>query len=390
MIRQYTVDHLDLDAISAAQLSAYLTNTGWESAGHRGRYAAIFTKQFDGVRRSVAVPVFEQLDDHADRIRDAIAVVSQVEERPDTAVWDDLAILSHDSVRIASTNGIRHMPLSMMKSAELLRSSHDLMCNSARAAEAAIENNHRAAFKGNFSSRVAELLDSIKFVHDHQLGYNLTLFSPVSGDDSAKENRRYDDYRELFTTVTTYTLGQALDATKGALQQSLRIQSTLPFQDTIRSGVSANLCDALARLAIGGDGVAIRIDWSVLRQKIRDPQSASISYQEAEVLQSAAQSLRRDGPYLDQRIICHVVELARQPTQLGGQAVLRRADGSGSARIFSAFSAEDYPMLVRAFRDRTELEVIGDIYSIPKGLELRNPQVLTSRQTELGNRPTLQ
>lgn len=390
MIRQYAGDLLDYGSISAAQLSAYLRNTGWESAGKRGRYADIFTKQHDGVRRSVAVPVFDELDDHADRVMDAIAVVSQTEGRAHTAVWQDLTILSNDSVWIASTNGVRYVPLSMSKSAELLRSSHDLMCNSARATEAAIENSPKAAFKGNFSSRVATLLDNIRFVHDHQSGYNLTLFSPVSGVGSAEEGTGYDGPDELFAAATTYTLATALDAAKTALLQSIGSKSTVPFQETIRSGVSANLCDALARLAIGGDGVAIHIDWSALRQKPREPQRASISHQEAEVLQSAANSLRREGPYLGQRVNCHVIQLARQPTELGGQAVLKLVGGSISTRIFSTFSAEDYPTLVRAFRDQTELGIMGDIYSIPKGFELRNPRIFASIQSEAGDHPRIQ
>ena len=379
MFRDYATDHRDFGSISAEDMTAYLKATGWKPAGHRGQYAAVFSKEHNGRERFVTVPMVEQLDDHADRIRDAITVVSDIEKRPNFLVRQDLEHLSQDSVFIASNNGIRYTPLSMSKSAELLRAANDLMCNSARAAEAAMKNGHKAAFTGSFSNMIGDLLDNIRYLHDHQLGYSLTLFSPSSGDLTiGKSNNRYDR-RDRFAAATTTTLAGALDATKTALEESRASQSTAPFQNTVASGVSANLCDALARLATGGGGVTIEIQWSSIRDVPLQLSRIDVTNQDAEILQTAAHNLRRDGPYYNETIECHVIELARTPTESGGHAVLRRARRANSARIFANVDASLFTTLMRAFRDQSVVFVTGDLYSMPGGLELRNPRAPEAR-----------
>ena len=366
----------DLASVTAWNLSAYLRSAGWNFERRRGRYADIFVTQDEGQRRTVAVPVFESLDDHPDRIGDAIGVIAEVERRSGSEVFHDLAKADHDAVRISSTNGIGHTPLTISESADLLRSAHDLMSNSARAAEAAASDGYRAAFRGSFSLQVASYLDDIAFMHDHVRGYHITMHAPVSVRLAQNPYQADDSPVNSFARETTQTLAQALTATSDALSESVLAKSTDPFRETVRAGVSANLCDALARLALGGKGVAIAIKWSLLRDSSVPPMSVAITRQQADVLQSAASTLRQAEPSYNEKIVCHVVKLERELHEFDGHATLLARRGHRNVHISTTFRPESYDTVTEAFRNQAELSIIGDIHPAARGLELRNPHNL--------------
>ena len=376
MIERDEMELQELAAVTALNLSAYLRSAGWNFERRRGRYADIFVTQDAGQQRTIAVPVFEYLDDHPDRILDAIGVIAQVERRPRSAVFHDLVRADHDAVRISSTNGISHTPLTISKSADLLRSARDLMSSSARAAEAATTGGYQAAFRGTLSSQVVDYLDDIAFVHDHALGYNIAMYSPVSV--RIVQNQYQVDYSRAtpFARMATRTLAQALTATGDALIESARTDSTDPFCKTVQEGVSANLCDALARLAQGGKGAALTIKWSLLRDSPMRPTSVAITHQQAEILHSAANALRQAEPSYNEKLVCYVNRLEREPSEFDGRArVITQRDGRG-VHISVQFERENYSDVIQAFQNQTEISIVGDIHPGNGGLELHNPRIL--------------
>ena len=372
MIERDEMERQELTAVTALNLSAYLRSAGWNFERRRGRYADIFVTQDEERQRTVTVPVFEYLDDHPDRISDAISVIAQVERRSRLAVFNDLAKADHDAVRIASTNGIGHGPLTIGKSADLLRGAHDLMSNSARAAEAAANDGYQATFRGPFSLQVASYIDNVSFIHDPAHGYRLTMYSPVSIQFNANQSLGGDFLATPFARKATRTLVSALNATSNALSESARFDSTEPFRKTIQSGVSANFCDTLARLAKGGKGVAVSIKWSLLSDSDISPVTVVITHQQADILQLAAHTLRQTEPSYDERIDCHVVKLEREPHEFDGRATLLVLRGGRNVRISTTFKPENYQTVIEAFHNQTALSLIGDIYPGTCGLELRN------------------
>ena len=252
MIDFHATEQQEIASITALNLAAYLRKTGWQYQGKRGRNAHIYTIATQQRRNTVAVPVFEPLDDHAERITDAIQIICQAENRPPSAVFLDLAKADNDSVRIASTNGAGHSPLTISNSAGLLEAAHDLMFYSARAAEDARSRNFRAAFRGGASAQVSSFLNNLTFSPDFLRGYRLTMYSPVPVrlEDSSAHTPDTDE--TPFAREATQTLAQALSATSEAVSIAVESQSSGHFRNAIEKGVTANLCDALSRLAKGG------------------------------------------------------------------------------------------------------------------------------------------
>ena len=376
MIDFDVIEQQEIASITALNLSAYLRKTGWEYQGKRGRYAHLYTLMTEERKNTIAVPAFEPLDDHAERIADAIEIICRAENRPPSVVFQDLAKADNDSVRIASTNGAGHAPLTISNSADLLEAAHDLMSYSARAAEDARSRNFRSAFRGGASAQVSSFLSSLAFSPDFLRGYRLTIYSPVSvGFDESNAQTEYTD-ETPFARETTQTLAQALSATSEALSIAVENQSSGHFRDAVEKGVTANMCDALSRLAKGGEGVSIDINWSLLRVSRILPQSVAITYQHADILKSAADTLRTAAPSDGELLFTYVIQLARGPLDFDGKATLLALRDGRNVKMSADFNQDDYATVIDAFESQTPLSLIGDVHRISGRLEIRNPNSL--------------
>lgn len=376
MIDFDVIEREEIASITALNLSAYLQKTGWEYQGIRGRNAHIYILTTGERKNTVAVPAFELLDDHAERIADAMEVISRAESRPPHTVFQDLAKADNDSVRIASTNGAGRTPLTMSGSADLLDAAYDLMSYSARAAEVAKARNFKAAFRGNVSAQVSSFLNGLTFYPDFLRGYRLTMYSPVSVELERSEERAEVNDETPFSRETTQTLAQALDETSRALSKAVREQTTDHFRQTTQKGVSANLCDALSRLARGGKGVSIEINWSLLRGSASPPRSVAITHQHADILRSAADTLRTSDPSLEELVFSHVFRLERLPEEFDGKATLLALRDGRTVRMSTEFDKVDYQTVIEAFTSQRSLSLIGDVHQTSGRLELRNPHDL--------------
>ena len=376
MIDFDVLEQQEIASITALNLGAYLRKTGWEYQGKRGQNAHIFTLVARDRNSTIAVPVFEPLDDHAERISDAIEIICRAENRPALAVFLDLAKADNDSVRVASANGAGHAPLTISNSADLLEAAHDLMSYSARAAEDSRSRIFRAAFRGAASAQVSSFLNNLAFSPDFLRGYRLTMYSPVPVGLDESNTQTPDTDETPFAREATQTLAQALSATSEALSTAVESQSSGHFRDAVEKGVSANLCDALSRLAKGGKGVSIDINWSLLRVSRIPPQSVAITYQHADILQSAAATLRTAEPSHEELVLAHVIQLARGPQEFDGRATLLALRDGRNARMYAHFNQDDYATVIDAFESQIPLSLIGDVHGSAGRLEVRNPRRL--------------
>ena len=369
-------DLQDLSTITALNLDRYLRHTDWDFLGMRGRNARVFTTHNAERRWTVTVPVTESLDDHAERIYDAVRILAEVEGRNLAFVAHDLATVDNDSIHITSTNGLGSKPLTINQTAELLRNASDVMANTARAAESVAVQRQRAAFRGQFSAQVAAYLSDLTFFFDHERGYDLVIHSPITVQLDQTPDLGEVAFPTPFARYTTIMLGQALGAVRRALGESVDTWSAAPFRNTVNLGVSANLCDALARLARNGDGVAIDVTWSLLQGSSGPSGPFSITRQQADMLQSAAAELRRAEPSLGERVYAHVTKLHREADEFDGRATLIALWDGKNVRMDAEFDQDAYNVVIEAFRQQSEISVVGDIYPSPGGMELRSPIIV--------------
>ena len=158
-------DRTALSSLSIVSLRSYLTSRDWNNEGPWGkRPAIIFAKEYGGRTWEILVPTRDTVADYAENMAESVAILAEVEGRSQLDVFHDLSALLEPTLsRVRSVNGMVHeKPLSLRRSASLLKDAYDMLAASARAVE-----KPRPAYRGKMSSDVADYLDNVRPVPSH-------------------------------------------------------------------------------------------------------------------------------------------------------------------------------------------------------------------------------
>ncbi len=366
-------DRTALSSLSILSLRSYLSSRGWKNQGPWGiRPATIYAIEHGGRNWEILVPTRDTVADYAENMAESVEVLAAVEQRSQLDVFYDLSASGADVIRMRSANGIAEQPpLSLRRSASMLKDAYDMLAASARAAE-----KPRPAYRGKISSDVADYLDNVRPMPSHYQGYALTLHSPVPVGFGRQEDFG-DDFNPPFSRLATSKLAQGLGHASTAIEQVVADDSLEPFRQVVDYGVSANLCDSLAELAKKGRGIEIELTWAGVRPANVPNSHFQFSSTSADILVEAAKSFRLNEPSLDERIVAQVVRLEREPREFDGRATVLYVRDDRPIRLQAVFEASSYNTVIRAFEQRDPISVDGDIYRVGNGYELRNPRNLS-------------
>ena len=371
-------DERSLLSISSAALAVYLEQRGWMPAGRIPDRSAVYTWEDQDRRWGVHVPERDTFPDHAESIARAIEIIAEAEQRAELDVFRSLAGTGADTINITALHAPQAARLSFHDAGHLINDSYRLVAAAARAAE-----RHRAAFRGPVSADVTTFLNSISPAPLDFDTFGLTLFSPVppaygqarlsNGDDDL------DPALAPFSRRAVVGLADGLQAMASAIAEVKNRDDLTPFDDAVRSGVSANLCSAtLGLVALSsefGGGISVDVQWAPTRPR-NGKQTASIPFSshEVEIIQKAGDRLRANAPYTDEHIVADVVRLEREPEDFDGRALLLADIEDQARRLQVTFDAADFDEVIAAFRERRQIELDGDLHPLGRGYELRNPR----------------
>ncbi len=370
------LDRAALSSLPILSLRAYLHSRGWKDEGPWGeRPVTVFAKEHGGRIWEILVPHRETIGGYAENMAESVAVLAEVESRSQMDVFYDLSAAGADVIRVRSINGKVEEPLSLRQSASLLDDAGDMLASAARAAE-----KPQAVYLGRLSSDVAEYLDSVRPLSGYFQGYDLTLHSPVPVELERLEYLR-DDFYPPFSRRVTTKLVQGLSHTSSAIDRVVAGDTLEPFMlQGVNFGVSANLCDALAKLAKKGEGIEIGMSWASGRtpSTYRNPNPLFLfSEHSADILTDVAKSFRSREPSIDEYVIAHVVKLERELQEFHGRATISCVRDGRPSRLDVQFEESAYDTVIKAFQDHDSIGMYGDIYRVGSRYELRNPRNLS-------------
>lgn len=258
----------------------------------------MYLKEHEGCTRDILVPVQETIGDYAECMAEAVAILAEVENRSQLDVFYDLSAAGSDVIRMRAVNGAAGQSLSLPQSAGLVREAYSLLRSAARATE-----KPRAVYRGKMSATVAQYLDKVRLVPGYGEGYALTLHAPVlmeNGTPLSSKNQKSPvgmGVRENFggdlyapSRRVTDTLARALEYANEAIAETRTGDAFELFARAVRYGVSARLCDSVAKLAMMGRGIKIDIVWADGQPS--DAAHFRFSEQSADILLDAAKFFR--------------------------------------------------------------------------------------------------
>lgn len=363
-----------LSRLSLLDVRAYLESQGWNSVGRYGSAATIYRKMTDAGDGELLLPMGEQFADYPQRMRDVVVALSAVENRSQLEVFHDLIKSGFDVLRVRAPQADDAGTIELEDGVTLYDRARDLVSAAANAAV-----RPKRAFRGPSYDSVRDYLQSLRLGQTEVGSYVLTVLSPVP---PALQGRQSELFPELgvgdepFARTVTRTLDNALHATKLAVAEATATGKLEPFELAVGAGVSANLCEAIARMAMLDQGVKISLSWSRVRPVPRNIVTHVFTPENARVLAEAAVAFKESEPQSDVVIEGIVVGLHREPENFDGRAKIRGFIEGKLRTVTVEFLYGDYKKVLDAHNAKSLVRVDGEL--VKKGVvtTLQNPRNL--------------
>lgn len=361
-------DEAALSSLPWGDLKSYLDAQGWALVDRIGDKALVY-RPGDGSREAVEilVPARDDLGDYALRMAEAVRILADVEQRSALAVYGDITVSGLDVVRLRAATADADGAIAIEQGVTLYREAENLMLSAACAAVDPRRNYHLRKV-----TEATDYLKSVRLGPSERGSYVLTVFSPVQPRLGGQQRLELGD--EPFSRTVTLRLAEALGAAKRAADRAVSDGAFAPFDAAVAEGVSANLCEAVARLAEAARGIDIGLSWARNRPAGRGNQRFHFSPDVADVLREAASVFRRSEPLTDERLSGFVIALDRPVEHFDGSATLRVLLDDKPKRVRVRFEQSVYAQVIRAFQEKLVLSLLGDLYPVGQRWEIRNPR----------------
>ncbi|ACJ00575.1 hypothetical protein [Rhodospirillum centenum] len=360
-------------ALSHVDARAYLLARGWREEERIGNKAAVLVP--DGADApEILLPLREDLGDYALRLADAVRVVAAVEGRAETSVLTDFRMAGTDVIRVRAGEAAADGTLSFQAGIAVHELAREVLLSAACAAHAP-----RALYGNRKPQSALDYLETVRLGQSERGSYVVTLLSPVDpalGGGQPRLGPEFED--DPFARIVTRTLLRALRATRDAVTEAAASEDFAAFERRVRHGVSANLCEALAKLVGVGGTVELGLTWAKVRPPRPDdakgPLKLDFGRSAAGLLQEAARQFRVREPLPDQELSGWVVRLMRRPARdaLGSVLVRVMIDGRPRSIRIEGLSDSDYAFVAAAHADRKAISFEGDLHRRDRAQEVRN------------------
>ncbi|HND31234.1 MAG TPA: hypothetical protein PLA94_14625, partial [Myxococcota bacterium] len=150
-----------------------------------------------------------------------------------------------------------------------------------------------------------------------------------------------------------------------------------PYQERMREGVSANLCDALAELLEAARADALRASFSFAHRRpvAREvPRSVVLPADMAPTLRSAAAALREVGVLSSLELMGTVVVLESDDAAAGGAIQMHALVEGRPMRVRMSLPPAEYAVAMEAHRRRALVRCAGDLLREGRARVLQNPR----------------
>ena len=358
--------------LSHLDVRAYLAGQRWAEAGRIGNKATIHTQQ-DAAHRTweILLPSREDVADYPERMAEALRTLAQVEGRSELLIYRDLLAAGADVLRVAIPHAATDGTIAIQEGVLLHQEAENLLL----AAACAVVQPRPSYHAGKVTEAV-QYLETVRLGPSEVGSYVITLLSPV-----APILRRHSQQSPLedepFARQVTYRLAEALDALEQAANDAAASDDFAAFETRVSQGISANLCEAVARLAQQCHGIRLELSWARVRPAGRPNFRRFFSRETGRLLEEAAREFRSNEPRLDCALTGWVIRLDREPDQFDGRATLRLLIDNRPRHVSVQFEQSMFDTVIHAFRDRIPISLDGDLFPVGQRYELGNPRNLT-------------
>ena len=360
-----------LQAVSPLRLGSYLRAAGW-SPKYTLPNGAEWTNNDHPEHDPLLVPSSMDLGDYAFRVADLLKSLERFEGRSQIEILEDIYHAQADVIRPRLIGADESGLISLDQGFQAHDYARQLML---AAACAAIKP------KGYFAKRkpdqALEYLKHAKFGQPQRGSYVLTIVSPVP--PQSRQMYLLEDAKETpFERRAVLTLASAIHAISMGIQQVASTGELDPLLETVRHGVSANLCEALNGLHVAGQerDVEFSFSWAKIGANPRSELNRTrLRAQDFALIREVGMQLKSREPLEGAEVVGVVHGLRSEDGQQGDVTIVGTVDGEKKT-VHAHLTGDNHALAVRSYEHRLALQCIGDLQWSGKTWKLLNPRLL--------------
>lgn len=359
-----------LAGLAPRAVADWLRMRGFKHTGTFGQHGALFARESESGRSELLLPTSPQVRDFVRRMAELVDDLAEAERRMSSDVLTDLSLAPFDVIKVRSPDADKYGSVRLSTGIDLHEEARNIVLAAASAAASPVP---RKSWRGRRPEEVDAYLENVRLGQTQRGSFVLTMLSPW--DFSPGSTLPLDLGEPNFGRRVTRSLARALTATKNALLRSVT-EGVSPMVEAYREGVSANLYNALAKIAREGDGVDLSLDWSPTQP---EPEAIKISLnrEDAVILSEAARVLASEEPEPGATLIGSVAVIAEAPERFNGEATLVTLIDGKPRKVRVMFGANDREKIYDAAKEKLWVRVVGDLQREKQRLVLLSPRDIT-------------
>lgn len=358
---------------------AYLRAYGWVRDGSSSRETADIYLWPEDDREAVIVPASEAYTDYATRIFQIAGQVGRIQGRERRAVLTDLGLADSDLVRLRLPGAQADHTVGLANGAAVLNEAKNLLLAAACSAD-----RPQRMYRAGRNKRASEYLNRVRLGHTESGSYVINLLSPVA--PSLGEQGTLLPPEDPFERKVTLQLASGLRASRQVTDRFNRgAVDFQEFESRLGEGISANLCQSVARLTEAGEGLDFSVSWAMTRPAEAEVgKRVDVAFRMADiaVLNEAARVLADRQERTDEEIQGYVSRLARGERDPEGTATIKAFVDGSVVSVQAVFGSKDYRAITQAHEARLTVSLEGDLHREGQRWHLRNPRGLSLAEDE--------
>jgi hypothetical protein len=354
--------------------AGYLTACGWRTIDTDPERYALWGLRRERKSFEAFLPLKETFSDYDQRIAELLSVLEVVESRPQLAIVEDILAAPFDVLRFSAIHESHEDgSVALDTGVALVARSRDMVM---AASCAAVER--RPFFPTRKPTEAVELIKSARLGQTETGSFVVRVYVPIMQPDSdpdPAQARIKGVEPDSLGRKTTKTLLTAV-ARISAIASSGKSPRPVDFGMAMKSGVTANLCDALTELrASGARAVELGVQWSLLVPAPSTPKAVRIDETADDVLRDASRFYRAHSDSRPGTVITgSVTVLRREQDQPAGEVTISTYVDDKPRKVLVALSGEQYHEAIEAHDLKLPVVCHGDLVKVGRQFELSNPK----------------
>ena len=368
-------DKTALASLNPLEIAAYLKSYGWSEVRESRIEASRWYKtNRDNETIEILLPYDKSIGDYVNRMFDLLTSLEYVENRSQNLIFNDLKNTFSDIIRffVPSSDTDGTIPIAI--GSDAYQDVNDIMMSSA-----CVSISKRAVIPQRKPIQAINYVNNDVRLAQPELGsYIIPVISRVSPQLLKGEQTLLFQTEEPFQRIVTTTLAVSLEQLKINSTDALVKGDIEVFNEGIKYGVNASLCESIANLGkkTKDNNLSINFSWSPSRPLIGSVNN-SISLQPDifPILEEAAKYFKENSPIEMFKAIGQITEVHRDlPNDTYGKVKMQAFVNEKLKKI--SFNIEDpvFTNLIQVFKEKKMLVCEGDLRRDGNAYKLDNPQ----------------